>query len=333
MSRKRKTAMASNQILSKNNTSESISDRNLENVTNRVMSTSENAISTTTEIYDHEGAMQFVVCTIVVYAVMGVFCSLVVTVKRKSSPDYVIKDQDEAVEKYLKTRRFLQSETDKMHMRKEIQRYAESIARFEEKLRLLEEERRREAERLAAMVETERTQRLNIKKDKSRKLSFSFFPTRKQHSLQKHRKMSLAESSLGKIGLSFLFVQATEGNSQSASRSTLHDIEEEIEQEDKGHTLQNKPKYITDSFAPENIKCSDTDCGSTYSCKNILMPPEQHRSISGPVDLETPHAPDEMECLPLIHVTGAEGYTRPNTCTKYSNILPANMELIDEDSV
>lgn len=326
--------MASYHIPSKNNTSESISDGYLENV-NRVMSTSETVISTTTEIYDHEGAMQFVVCTIVVYAVMGVFCSLVVTVKRKRSPDYVIKDQDEAVERYLKTRRFLQSETDKLHMRNEIQRYTESIARFEEKVRLLEVERRREAERQAAMMETERIQRLNIKKDKSRKLSFSFFPTRKQHSPQKNRKMSLAESSLGgKIGLSFLFVQATKGNSQSASRSTLHDIEEEMEQEeDNGYTLQNNPKCITDSFTSENTKGIDTDCGSTYSCKNILVSPEQSRSISGPVDWGTSHAPDKMECLPLVQVSGAEGYTRPSTCTEYSNILSANMELIDEESV
>lgn len=208
---------------------ERMSQTNCSDTVNTLSTTHTSINDDSNQDYDSAGAVQYIVCTIIVYSVFGVFCTLLVRVRRSRSPDYILKDQDDAVEKYLKLERDLRFESDKQHMRNEIQRHAESIARFEEKLRLLEEEKQREIERLAAIKEAERINRLTIKTDKQRKLSFSFLPSRKTKTDQKHRKMSLAESTLGKIGLSFLFVQADEGNVCSTSGSPLEEVEEESE--------------------------------------------------------------------------------------------------------
>lgn len=177
--------------------------------------------------YDASGALMYIVCTMVVYSVFGVFCTLLVRVRRSRSQQTDIKDQDEAVEKYLKLERLLKFESDKRHMRNDIQKHAESITRFEEKMRIAEEERKRAAEELAVLTEAGKC----IKKDKQRKLSFSFFPSRRQRPSQKHRKLSLSENLHSQAALSLLFVQSQSntGNQSDTSRSTLQDIDEDME--------------------------------------------------------------------------------------------------------
>lgn len=178
--------------------------------------------------YDASGALQYIVCTLVVYSVFGVFCTLLVRVRRSRKSGISIKDQDEAVDEYLKLERHLKFESNKRHMRNEIQRHVDSIVRFEEKLRLLEEARFQELEKHVSSMEAEST--CSIKKDKQRKLSFSFFPRRQSaRPSQKHRKFSLAENLHSQLGLSQLFVQAGASMHSDTSRSTLQDIDEEME--------------------------------------------------------------------------------------------------------
>ena len=187
--------------------------------------------------YDSVGAMQYIVCTVIVYSIVCVLCTLIVRVRRIRSAHFYVKDQDEAVEKYHKLERHLKDETYKRHMRNEIQKHADSIAKFEEKMRLIEEERRREAERVAVLLEAGP----RVKKDKHRRLSLSFLPSRRTRQHPKHRKLSLVETMNTHASLSMLFVQAG-----AAGGSNLQEINEEAETDIDKDTLElqkNRPVF------------------------------------------------------------------------------------------
>ncbi|KAH3849791.1 hypothetical protein DPMN_092195 [Dreissena polymorpha] len=54
------------------------------------------------ESYDGHGAMHFIVATVLVYSIFGVFCTLLVRIKRYRGERHLSYIQDESIGKYLK---------------------------------------------------------------------------------------------------------------------------------------------------------------------------------------------------------------------------------------
>lgn len=86
--------------------------------------------------YDSEGAMKFIICTIVVYAVFGVFCTLVGTIKKNTKSKQIHGHQDDSISKYLKTEKTLKFEGYKMRLQYVCEQYSEKIREYEEKVDL-----------------------------------------------------------------------------------------------------------------------------------------------------------------------------------------------------
>ena len=183
-----------------------------------VYSVQENVTSTAAPdgIYDGVGALKFIVCTVVVYSVFGVFCTLLNRVKGKGKK---YNHQDEETGRYLKKERSLKLEGYKMTMLSEIRKYDDSIRRFEEKMRLI-----------ALKREIEETAELGsrYRKEKKRRFSLGFLPKRStsQPSHAQRRKLSLTDSAVSKMAASFLFLQ-TKNASQNASARTLDVVTED----------------------------------------------------------------------------------------------------------
>ena len=57
--------------------------------------------------YDHQGAMQFIVATVLVYSICGVLCTLINRMKRLRGKSHQSYLQDENVQRYLKSEKVL----------------------------------------------------------------------------------------------------------------------------------------------------------------------------------------------------------------------------------
>lgn len=100
-------------------------------------STSKNA--TTRADYDHLGAMQFIIATVLVYSTIGVCCTLVVRIKRSHTPkSHSTHTQDEHVQKYLKEEKYLKSDGFKMKLTFECERTKERLNEIDGRVRLLD---------------------------------------------------------------------------------------------------------------------------------------------------------------------------------------------------
>lgn len=97
--------------------------------------------TTADENYDAIGAMQFIVATILVYSIIGVFCTLILRIRRlrgKSHENYL---QDESVSRYLKTETLLKLDGKRVKWLQECQQVSERLRYDEEKQRYFELER------------------------------------------------------------------------------------------------------------------------------------------------------------------------------------------------
>ena len=95
--------------------------------------------STETDDYDHVGAMQFIVATILVYSIIGVCCTLVVRIKRSHThKNHSLHLQDEHIQKYIKKEKYLKQDGFKMKLAFECDRTREKLDEIAGKQRLLD---------------------------------------------------------------------------------------------------------------------------------------------------------------------------------------------------
>ena len=94
---------------------------------------------TETDDYDHVGAMQFIVATILVYSIIGVCCTLVVRIKRSHThKNHSLHLQDEHIQKYIKKEKHLKQDGFKMKLAFECDRTREKLDEIAGKQRLLD---------------------------------------------------------------------------------------------------------------------------------------------------------------------------------------------------
>lgn len=167
--------------------------------------------------YDSVGAMQFVVCTIVVYAFFGVFCILVVRFRKGTASHASAKRQADAINNYLKKEESLKLEGFKIKMLKEIEKHSESIRVFEERMRLLEIQRD---------IKTDAELSSHKKGKAKRKRKNKHVMHIPQPNLGR-RRFSAADA-IGRAGISTLFMEpnisAVPKVSESAEEIELQDV-------------------------------------------------------------------------------------------------------------
>ncbi|KAL4237149.1 hypothetical protein ACF0H5_005529 [Mactra antiquata] len=181
---------------------------------------------TTEKPYDETGAMQFIVCTIIVYSVGGVCCTFVSRFRRYARNDSDFKFQDDAVNRYRKKERELKLEGYKMQMLNEITKHAENIKRYEDKQRLLELERLVQNEDFGASLSTSKRSRLRgfLKRNKKKQNIQRAAAANANNGAQQPRlgnRRKSASDVLGIGGFSFLFMDA--------SNPRLQELQEEDE--------------------------------------------------------------------------------------------------------
>lgn len=143
---------------------------------------------TTTEVpndsYDAQGAMQFIIATVLVYSIIGVFCTLCLRIKRIHGKGHQSYLQDESVAKYLKTEDSLKLDGKKMKWMQECHMLKERLKLYEEKQRLLELEKE-----ITGDFGTPVADRKHFSKRKKRS-----------------KKKGELQSAISKIGVSLLYV-------------------------------------------------------------------------------------------------------------------------------
>ena len=169
--------------------------------------------STETDEYDHVGAMQFIIVTILVYSTIGVCCTLVVRIRRsqahKSHPLHV---QDEHIQKYLKREKYLKDDGFKMKLAFECDRTRGRLDELEGKTRLLD------IQKSVTCPDFAETSDKGMKKDK------------------KKGGETRIESLVGKMGFSLFFVPE------------LNDVkEEEFEMKQNGYVTNSTDSSISET--------------------------------------------------------------------------------------
>ncbi|KAH3779517.1 hypothetical protein DPMN_157320 [Dreissena polymorpha] len=91
--------------------------------------------------YDGHGAMHFIVATVLVYSIFGVFCTLLVRIKRYRGERHLSYIQDESIGKYLKKETLLKMDGERIKMKLHCQRVAEHVKHIEGRRHLLEIDR------------------------------------------------------------------------------------------------------------------------------------------------------------------------------------------------
>ncbi|KAH3779518.1 hypothetical protein DPMN_157321 [Dreissena polymorpha] len=99
------------------------------------------APETEKDSYDGRGAMHFIVATVLVYSIFGVFCTLLVRIKRYRGERHLSYIQDESIGKYLKKETILKMDGERIKMKFHCQRVAEQVKQIEGKRHLLEIDR------------------------------------------------------------------------------------------------------------------------------------------------------------------------------------------------
>lgn len=88
--------------------------------------------------YDGTGAMQFIVATVLVYSILGVFCVLISRIKRLSGQSHTNYIHDESVNRYLKDEKMLKGDTDRLRLMYECELIANRLKSMEGKEKLLD---------------------------------------------------------------------------------------------------------------------------------------------------------------------------------------------------
>ena len=89
------------------------------NSTIKLVTNASEIVSTTSEPddYDHVGAMQFIIATVLVYSTLGVCCTLVTRIKRSHNRrTNAGHAQDEHIQKYIKHEKYLKADGFKMKL-------------------------------------------------------------------------------------------------------------------------------------------------------------------------------------------------------------------------
>lgn len=127
---------------------------------------------TTTEVpedYDAEGAMKFIIATILLYSIFGVFCTLFLRIKRVRGKGHQNYLQDESVTRYLKTENLLKLDSRKMKWLEECQIVSEKVKEFEERHRMRSLHRELSSGEFCYSPVSERKSLKNKRKRKSKK--------------------------------------------------------------------------------------------------------------------------------------------------------------------
>ena len=124
--------------------------------------------STSWESYDADGAMKFIIATVLVYSILGVFCTLLTRFKRERGRGHLNYVQDEMILKYVKTEKLLKIDGHRIKLMYNTQLMAERIRRYEEKCKLDNLEKDLDAD---FSVQNEELKSHHHKKQVRRKLS------------------------------------------------------------------------------------------------------------------------------------------------------------------
>ncbi|KAL4232356.1 hypothetical protein ACF0H5_009925 [Mactra antiquata] len=207
------------------------------------------AVEETTEAtdteYDQEGAMKFIVATVLVYSILGVFCTLINRIRRlrgKSHENYM---QDESISKYLKREKVLKNDGMKMKLLYDCSLVEEQVKRFEEKRKLLELEKEVTSDFAKEKGDDE------AKRKRYRK-----------------KKRDIG-STLGKMGASLFLI----GSSTSLNRHSngIQELDEEVESSEETHVVDTEPdktqgwekeipykdQQVTLTTLPQNVRDGD----------------------------------------------------------------------------
>lgn len=85
------------------------------------------------EEYDQTGAMHFIVATVLVYSILGVFCVLINRIRRLSGRGHQNYLQDESIQRYLKNEKLLKIDGRKTKLAYDCELVAQKVKDFEEK--------------------------------------------------------------------------------------------------------------------------------------------------------------------------------------------------------
>lgn len=88
--------------------------------------------------YDHRGAMQFIIVTVILYSTLGVFCVLINRIKQLRGKTQQNHMHDESISRYLKNEEKLKGDGRKMKLLYERELIADRVKFFEEKQKLEE---------------------------------------------------------------------------------------------------------------------------------------------------------------------------------------------------
>lgn len=200
--------------------------------------------------YDQAGAMQFIICTIFTYSFLGVFFLLVTRFRQGTTAHQSARTESDAINNYLKSERTLKLEGCKLKMISEIEKHAEDIKKYEEKLKLLEIQKDIREKDFGLPLEVKRKHSIFKTGLKKHKKAGSRMPPGK-------RRLSMP-AAFGRMGFSFLFMESAEEtlkeeNEEFIENPNSNDEEPAIELTEI-KTKQSKPEetsaeieYIDDS--------------------------------------------------------------------------------------
>ena len=209
--------------------------------------------------YDSEGAMQFILATVFVYSIFGVFCTLILRIKRIRGKGHHNFVQDENVSRYLKTECNLKLDGRRMKMLQECQVVSERLKEVEEKKKYIELE-----EELAGDFAS----KPKLERKQSKRKS-------------KHKKESGLQNTIGKMGVALFYVGSkthmTVDDNGSGSDDNLMELREEVTSEtcarDNSDALQEETVVVEPpnkivlkcvDIHDNNNQCWDSDVETTF---------------------------------------------------------------------
>ena len=204
--------------------------------------------------YDGQGAMHFILATILVYAVIGVFCTLMLRIKRICGKGKESFSQDENVLKYLKQENALKERGHKFIIQKDYYRLVDRVKQFEE---------------------TQKKARLE------RELSTGEFSTPVLDRPQgrwgrKKRGDSAIGSTLGKMGMSLFYLGASARDVAEADEEGIQSDDSEADEHLLAETQERAGDNQENEKLPEIVVIADMNSNET----NGPQRPSRPRHIS-----------------------------------------------------
>lgn len=83
--------------------------------------------------YDQTGAMHFIVATVLVYSILGVFCVLINRIKTLGGKSYYNYIHDESIHMYLKNEKSLKVDGKRLKLQYECELVSEKLKQYEER--------------------------------------------------------------------------------------------------------------------------------------------------------------------------------------------------------